>query len=236
MEDAMVGHSDTNARAQTSVTFATLIGELVGTGLLIVAVVGSGIMAQSLSSDNGVQLLANTGATVGALYVLILMLGPISGAHFNPLVSLVATLRGTLPWRQLPSYLIVQVIGACLGTAVANLMFDSGVWSWSNKVRDGAGIWLGEVVATAGLITVIVLVSQSRPDAVAGAVAAWIGGAYWFTSSTSLANPAITVARSLSDSFAGIAPESVPMFVIMQLIGTAVGSGIILSLGRWRVE
>ncbi len=232
----MVGHSDTNARAQTSVTFATLIGELVGTGLLIVAVVGSGIMAQSLSSDNGVQLLANTGATVGALYVLILMLGPISGAHFNPLVSLVATLRGTLPWRQLPSYLIVQVIGACLGTAVANLMFDSGVWSWSNKVRDGAGIWLGEVVATAGLITVIVLVSQSRPDAVAGAVAAWIGGAYWFTSSTSLANPAITVARSLSDSFAGIAPESVPMFVIMQLIGTAVGSGIILSLGRWRVE
>ncbi len=232
----MVGHSDTNARAQTPVTFATLIGELVGTGLLIVAVVGSGIMAQSLSSDNGVQLLANTGATVGALYVLILMLGPISGAHFNPLVSLVATLRGTLPWRQLPSYLIVQVIGACLGTAVANLMFDSGVWSWSNKVRDGAGIWLGEVVATAGLITVIVLVSQSRPDAVAGAVAAWIGGAYWFTSSTSLANPAITVARSLSDSFAGIAPESVPMFVIMQLIGTAVGSGIILSLGRWRVE
>lgn len=232
----MVGHFDTNARAQTSVTFATLIGELVGTGLLIVAVVGSGIMAQSLSSDNGVQLLANTGATVGALYVLILMLGPISGAHFNPLVSLVATLRGTLPWRQLPSYLIVQVIGACLGTAVANLMFDSGVWSWSNKVRDGAGIWLGEVVATAGLITVIVLVSQSRPDAVAGAVAAWIGGAYWFTSSTSLANPAITVARSLSDSFAGIAPESIPMFVIMQLIGTAVGSGIILSLGRWRVE
>jgi glycerol uptake facilitator-like aquaporin len=232
----MVGHSDTNARAQTSVTFATLIGELVGSGLLIVAVVGSGIMAQSLSSDNGVQLLANTGATVGALYVLILMLGPISGAHFNPLVSLVATLRGTLPWRQLPSYLTVQVIGACLGTAVANLMFDSGVWSWSNKVRDGAGIWLGEVVATAGLITVIVLVSQSRPDAVAGAVAAWIGGAYWFTSSTSLANPAVTVARSLSDSFAGIAPESVPMFVIMQLIGTAVGSGIILSLGRWRVE
>jgi len=231
----MVGHSDTNARAQTSVTFATLTGELVGTGLLIVAVVGSGIMAQSLSSDNGVQLLANAGATVGALYALILMLGPISGAHFNPLVSLVATLRGTLPWRQLPSYLIVQVIGACLGTAVANLMFDAGVWTWSNKVRDGAGIWLGEVVATAGLITVIVLVGKSRPDAVAGAVAAWIGGAYWFTSSTSLANPAITVARSLSDSFAGVAPESVPMFVIMQLIGTAVGSGIILALGRWRV-
>jgi len=204
--------------------------------LLIVAVVGSGIMAQSLSSDVGVQLLANTGATVGALYALILMLSPISGAHFNPLVSLVATLRGTLPWGQLPLYLTVQVIGACLGTAVANLMFDEGVWTWSTRARDGAGIWLGEVVATAGLLAVIVLVGQSRPNAVAGAVAAWIGGAYWFTSSTSLANPAVTVARSLSDSFAGIAPKSVPMFVVMQLIGTAVGSGIIMVLGRWRAE
>ena len=236
MDVNMAGPSDVNPHDTTSVNTATLVGELLGTGLLIVAVVGSGIMAQSLSSDVGVQLLANTGATVGALYALILMLSPISGAHFNPLVSLVATLRGTLPWGQLPLYLTVQVIGACLGTAVANLMFDEGVWTWSTRARDGAGIWLGEVVATAGLLAVIVLVGQSRPNAVAGAVAAWIGGAYWFTSSTSLANPAVTVARSLSDSFAGIAPKSVPMFVVMQLIGTAVGSGIIMVLGRWRAE
>lgn len=236
MDVNMAGPSNVNPHDTTPVSIATLVGELLGTGLLIVAVVGSGIMAQSLSSDVGVQLLANTGATVGALYALILMLSPISGAHFNPLVSLVATLRGTLPWGQLPLYLTVQVIGACLGTAVANLMFDEGVWTWSTRARDGAGIWLGEVVATAGLLAVIVLVGQSRPNAVAGAVAAWIGGAYWFTSSTSLANPAVTVARSLSDSFAGIAPKSVPMFVVMQLIGTAVGSGIIMVLGRWRAE
>ena len=236
MDVNMAGPSDVNPHDTTPVSIVTLVGELLGTGLLIVAVVGSGIMAQSLSSDVGVQLLANTGATVGALYALILMLSPISGAHFNPLVSLVATLRGTLPWGQLPLYITVQIIGACLGTAVANLMFDEGVWTWSTRARDGAGIWLGEVVATAGLLAVIVLVGQSRPNAVAGAVAAWIGGAYWFTSSTSLANPAVTVARSLSDSFAGIAPKSVPMFVFMQVIGTAVGSSIIMILGRWRAE
>jgi glycerol uptake facilitator-like aquaporin len=210
-----------------------LLGEALGTGLLIVAVVGSGIMAEALSADPGIQLLANAGATVGALYALILMFAPISGAHFNPIVSLAAVGRRQLTPAKLLGYLVAQVVGGCIGTAVANLMFERPAWQWSTKVRDGGGVWLGEIVATAGLLLVIVLVSHSRATAVPAAVAAWIGGAYWFTSSTSLANPAVTVARSLSDSFAGIAPESVAMFMVMQVVGAAVGYVVLRGLGRW---
>ena len=214
--------------------FRSVIAELLGTGLLVAAVVGSGIAAERLTTDVALQLLANAAATVGVLYGLILMFGPLSGAHFNPIVSLVGVMRGELSWSRVLAYVPAQVLGGCLGTAVANLMFDEVAWQQSTKVRDGGGIWLGEVVATAGLLLVIVLIGNSRAAAVPGAVAAWIGGAYWFTSSTSLANPAVTVARSLTDSFSGIAPESVAMFVVMQMVGALVAAGVLILLGAWR--
>jgi len=214
--------------------FRSVIAELLGTGLLVAAVVGSGIAAERLTTDVALQLLANAAATVGVLYGLILMFGPLSGAHFNPIVSLVGVMRGELSWSRVLAYVPAQVLGGCLGTAVANLMFDEVAWQQSTKVRDGGGIWLGEVVATAGLLLVIVLIGNSRAAAVPGAVAAWIGGAYWFTSSTSLANPAVTVARSLTDSFSGIAPESVAMFVVMQMVGALVAAGALILLGAWR--
>lgn len=212
----------------------SVVAELLGTGLLVAAVVGSGIMAQRLTNDVALQLLANAAATVGVLYGLILMFGPLSGAHFNPIVSLVGVMRGGLSRSRVLAYVPAQVLGGCLGTAVANLMFDEAAWQQSTKVRDGGGVWLGEVVATAGLLLVIVLIGNSRAAAVPGAVAAWIGGAYWFTSSTSLANPAVTVARSLTDSFSGIAPESVAMFVVMQMVGALVAAGVLILLGTWR--
>lgn len=212
----------------------SVVAEFLGTGLLVAAVVGSGIMAQRLTNDVALQLLANAAATVGVLYGLILMFGPLSGAHFNPIVSLVGVMRGELSWLRVLAYVPAQVLGGCLGAAVANLMFDEAAWQQSTKVRDGGGIWLGEVVATAGLLLVIVLIGNSRAAAVPSAVAAWIGGAYWFTSSTSLANPAVTVARSLTDSFSGIAPESVAMFVVMQMVGALVAAGVLILLGAWR--
>ena len=196
-----------------------LAAEALGTGLLIVAVVGSGIMATNLTNDVAVQLLANAGATVGALIALIMMFGPVSGAHFNPVVTAMTCLRGERSWRELAPYFAAQVVGGVVGAAVANLMFELDVLGPSTKIREGGGIWLGEVVATFGLLLVIFLIGQSRPDSVPLAVGVWIGGAYWFTSSTSLANPAVSIARAFSDSFAGIAPESVPMFVVMQLVG-----------------
>ena len=212
----------------------SVVAEFLGTGLLVAAVVGSGIMAQRLTNDVALQLLANAAATVGVLYGLILMFGPLSGAHFNPIVSLVGVMRGELSWLRVLAYVPAQVLGGCLGAAVANLMFDEAAWQQSTKVRDGGGIWLGEVVATAGLLLVIVLIGNSRAAAVPSAVAAWIGGAYWFTSSTSLANPAVTVARSRTDSFSGIAPESVAMFVVMQMVGALVAAGVLILLGAWR--
>lgn len=208
-----------------------LLAEALGTALLIVAVVGSGIMATRLSDDVGVQLLANSGATVGALIALILMFGPISGAHFNPVVTAASCVLDKRPWSDLVPYAVAQATGGITGAAIANLMFGLDVLGPATKIRDGGGIWLGEVVATAGLLLVIFLVSRSRPESTPMAVGVWIGGAYWFTSSTSLANPAVTVARAFSDSFAGIAPESVPMFVAMQVAGLAVGLGL-LSLLR----
>ena len=212
----------------------SVVAELLGTGLLVAAVVGSGIMAERLTNDGALQLLANAAATVGVLYGLILMFGPLSGAHFNPIVSLVGVMRGEHSWMRVLAYVPAQVLGGCLGAAVANLMFDEAAWQQSTKIRDGGGIWLGEVVATTGLLLVIVLIGNSRAAAVPGAVAAWIGGAYWFTSSTSLANPAVTVARSLTDSFSGIAPESVAMFVVMQMVGALVAAGVLILLGVWR--
>ena len=200
-----------------------LAAEFLGAALLIIAVVGSGIMATNLTDDVALQLLANAGATVGALIALILMFGPISGAHFNPVVTVASCWFDGRSWRDVVPYAIVQTIGGIVGAAIANLMFGVEVLGRSTKVRDGGGIWLGEVVATVGLLLVIFLISRGpRADSVPVAVGVWIGGAYWFTSSTSLANPAVTIARSFSDSFAGIAPDSVPMFVVMQIIGLAV--------------
>lgn len=205
-----------------------LIAEFLGTGLLIVSVVGSGIMATNLTDDVAVQLLANAGATVGALIALILMFGPISGAHFNPVVTITSCYFDGHPWREVGPYAVAQSLGGVAGAAIANAMFGLDVFGPSTKVRDGDGIWLGEVVATVGLLLVIFLISRGpRPESVPVAVGVWIGGAYWFTSSTSLANPAVTIARSFSDSFAGIAPESVPMFIAMQFIGLALAAAIL---------
>ena len=199
-----------------------LVAEGFGTGLLIISVVGSGIMATNLTDDVALQLLANAGATVGALIALIMMFGPISGAHFNPIVTAADCVLNGRPWRDLAPYFVVQSLGGTAGAAIANLMFDLDVLGPSSKVRDGGGIWLGEVVATLGLLLVIFLIGKHRAESVPLAVGMWIGGAYWFTSSTSLANPAVTIARAFSESFAGIAPQSVPMFIVMQLIGLAI--------------
>ena len=200
-----------------------LAAEFLGTALLIISVVGSGIMATNLTDDVALQLLANAGATVGALIALILMFGPISGAHFNPIVTTASCWFDGRSWREVLPYAVVQTLGGIAGAAIANLMFGLDVLGPSTKVREGGGIWLGEVVAVVGLLFVIFLISRGpRPESVPVAVGVWIGGAYWFTSSTSLANPAVTIARSFSDSFAGIAPASVPMFVVMQLIGLFV--------------
>jgi glycerol uptake facilitator-like aquaporin len=199
-----------------------LVAEGFGTGLLIISVVGSGIMATNLTDDVALQLLANAGATVGALIALIMMFGPISGAHFNPVVTAADCVLNGRPWRDLAPYFVVQSLGGTAGAAIANMMFDLDVLGPSSKVRDGGGIWLGEVVATLGLLLVIFLIGKHRAESVPLAVGVWIGGAYWFTSSTSLANPAVTIARAFSESFAGIAPQSVPMFIVMQLIGLAI--------------
>lgn len=207
-----------------------IAAELIGTAWLVIAVVGSGIMAETLTDDVALRLLANAAATVGPLFCLIVMMGPISGAHFNPVVTIASVIRKETAARQVAPYVVAQFIGGCLGTAVANLMFDLDILTPSTTSRSGTGVWLGEVVATAGLLTVISLVGRARPTSVPAAVAVWIGGAYWFTSSTSLANPAVTVARSLTDTFTGIAPASVPAFIGMQLIGLVVGLSIIWLL------
>lgn len=212
------------------------IAELLGTSLLVMIVVGSGIAAQQLSpNDVGLQLLQNSTATVLGLTVLILVFGPVSGAHFNPVVSLVDWVLGrrsgtglTLP--ELGTYVVVQTLGAISGSVVANAMYDVGT-SISGKDRATGGHLLGEVVATAGLILLIfALAATKRGVLAAPAVGAYIGAAYWFTSSTSFANPAVTVGRIFSDSFAGIAPGSVPPFVLAQLIGAAAGLGLLLVL------
>ena len=214
-----------------------LFAEFFGTAALLCAVVGSGIMAVNLSAgNNGVALLANTLATVFALYVLIELLGPISGAHFNPLVTLVVffktsnTAVAPIYRAKTASFFIVfQLFGAACGAWLANAMFDLNVLQFSSKARGGWGQWLGETVATAGLMLVVLRAPAGKA---AGLVACYIGAAYWFTSSTSFANPAAVLGRMLSDSFAGIAPASSRGFVAAQVVGAAVGLGLNRALGR----
>lgn len=201
-----------------------LAAEFVATALLLAAVIGSGIMAERLAGGNAaIALLANTLATVGALYVLIEIFAPISGAHMNPAVSAASAIRGRLPWTVLPAYVLAQLLGAACGAWLANAMFELPILQWSAKVRSGPGQWLAEAVATAGLILIVLRAPASRAAAM---VAAYIGAAYWFTASTSFANPAAAFGRMFSDSFAGIAPASVPGFVLAQLAGAGLGLGL----------
>lgn len=211
------------------------VSEFVGTAGLVCAVVGSGIAAQRLSpTDVGLQLLENSIATAFALLALILALGPISGAHFNPVVTLAEWARRRMRAREVGAFVVAQIVGAVVGALLANAMFDHPVLEIATKVRSGAGLWLAEVVATAGLFLAIHGTVATNPGAVPLAVASYIGAAYWFTSSTSFANPAVTIARALSDSFAGIAPSSVPGFVAAQLVGAIVGSLLLaLLLPGW---
>jgi arsenate reductase len=201
-----------------------LTAEALGTGFLVIAVIGSGVMASRLSpADAGLQLLENAAATAGALIGLILMFAAVSGGHFNPVVTAVDRWFGSICTRDASLYVVAQIVGGCLGAVVANLMFELPAVEWSTKVRSSGGLWLSEVLATMGLLLVIHgCVRSGRVAALPFAVGAWIGGAYWFTSSTSFANPAVTIARTLSDSFAGIKPSSAPMFIVMQLLGAAI--------------
>lgn len=198
-----------------------LVAEAVGTALLLIGVVGSGIMAERLSpTDVGLQRFQNAAASAAVLFAIILMFGPVSGAHFNPAVTLADWALGDFPRRHIAPYIAAQVAGAVVGTVLANLMFDLDAVNWSTKDRSAGHLWLGEVIATAGLVALIfALVRTGRLRYVAGGVAAYIGGAYYFTSSTSFANPAVTVGRMFSDTFAGIEPSSAPMFIVMQIAG-----------------
>lgn len=200
-----------------------LAAEFLGTAWLIATVVGSGIMAQQLSGGNvAVALLANTVATVGALYVLITVFGPVSGAHFNPAVSLVMALRRELTPIAALAYGLVQMAGAVAGTWVAHAMFALPILQVSTHLRDGPAQWFSEFVASFGLVATILGTSRAKPEAVPLAVALYIGSAYWFTASTSFANPAAAVGRALTDSFAGIAPSSVGPYILAELAGALV--------------
>ena len=206
-----------------------LLAEGLGTLLLLAIVIGSGVMAERLAGGNAaVALLANTAATVAGLWVLIELFGPLSGAHFNPAVSAVMAWRGTLARRELVPYIAVQLIGAMLGAWLVHAMFDMTVVQWSTRQRTGLGQWLAEAVATAGLLLTILRAPSAR---VAPLVAAWIGAAYWFTASTSFANPAAAFGRMWSDSFAGISPGSVPAFVLAQFAGATAGALLHQALG-----
>jgi len=206
-----------------------LLGESLGTALLLAIVIGSGIMAERLSGGNvAVALLANTLATVFGLFILIEVFGPVSGAHFNPAVSLVMSLRGELPWALLGAYVVAQLAGAACGAWLAHAMFDQPILQWSQKVRTGQGQWVAEAVATAGLLLVILRAPAAKVSAM---VACYIGAAYWFTASTSFANPAAAFGRMFSDSFAGIAPASTPGFVAAQVLGALLGLTVHHLLG-----
>ena len=209
-----------------------LLAELLGSALLAAVVIGSGIAAQSLSPGNvGLQLFENAAATAAGLFAIILMFGPISGAHFNPVVSFVDAGFGGLPWRDAAAYLPAQVAGCVGGALLANAMFSKALFELSTKHRASGPHWLSEVVATIGLLLVIfALVRSDRVHLAPAAVGAYIGAAYFFTSSTSFANPAITLGRMFSNTFAGIAPSSVPSFISAQLVGGALGLGLIKLL------
>jgi glycerol uptake facilitator-like aquaporin len=202
-----------------------LLAEGLGSALLAATVVGSGIMAQRLAGGNvAVALLANTAATVAVLYTLITLLGPISGAHFNPAVSGIEALRGRLLWRDAGAYTVTQIVGCCAGAILAHLMFELPVWEFSTHVRSGPAQWLAEAIATFGLL--LVVIGHRRAEEAPWMVACWIGAAYWFTASTSFANPAITIARSLTNTFAGIRPIDAPAFIAAQLIGAIAALGV----------
>lgn len=202
-----------------------LLAEGMGSMFLAATVIGSGIMAERLSAGNtAVALLANTGATVAVLAVLIALLAPVSGAHFNPAVSVIQALRSAIRWREAGTYALVQVIGCCLGAVLAHAMFELPLLQSSTHARTGLSQWLAEAVATCGLL--LVVLGHRRPRDAPWMVPAWIGAAYWFTASTSFANPAITIARSLSDTFAGIRPYDVPQFIVAQVAGALVGLGL----------
>jgi glycerol uptake facilitator-like aquaporin len=207
-----------------------LVAETLGTAFLLAAVVGSGIMAQRLSGGNGaLALLCNTLPTGAILTVLILAFGPLSGAHFNPAVSVAFALRGGLPWKTAGYYVAAQIIGAIIGVWAAHLMFELPVWQISLHARTGVGQWVAEFIATFGLLLAIFGCVARNPAAVPYAVGLYITSAYWFTASTSFANPAVTIARSISDTFAGIAPAGAPAFIVAQFAGMLAA----VLLGRW---
>ena len=201
-----------------------LAAEALGTALLLISVIGSGIMGQTLADGNvAIALLANAIATGCMLYVIITTLGPISGAHFNPAVSLAFALRGELPWADVPGYVAAQVAGGILGVMAAHAMFDQPLLQWSATMhRTGGAQWFSEGIATFGLLMVIFGGLRARPEAVPTLVALYITGAYWFTASTSFANPAVTIARGFSDTFAGINPAHIPAFVLAQLVAVGI--------------
>jgi glycerol uptake facilitator-like aquaporin len=204
--------------------------EWLGTAFLLATVIGSGIMAQKLAGGNGaLALLCNTIPTGAILVVLILIFAPVSGAHFNPAVSLAFALRGELSWSIAARYIAAQIAGAVIGVWVAHLMFEMPVWQFSLTSRAGAGQWIAEAIATFGLLLTIFGCAARTPAAIPYAVGLYITAAYWFTASTSFANPAVTIARALSDTFAGIAPAGVPAFIVAQLAG--MGAAVIV--GRW---
>lgn len=210
--------------------FQKLFAEFLGTTFLLSIVIGSGIMAERLAGGNvAIALLANTLATVWGLYFLIQTFAPISGAHFNPAVSTVMALRGQLEWKRLPLFWIFQLLGALSGAWLAHLMFELPILQYSLKTRTGESQWVAEAVATAGLILVILRAPSHKA---AGIVSGYIGAAYWFTSSTSFANPAAAFGRMFSDTFAGIAPNCVPMFVAAQIAGAGIGVVLDTMLGR----
>jgi glycerol uptake facilitator-like aquaporin len=205
-----------------------LAGEALGSMLLTASVVGSGIMAERLSGGNvAIALLANTAATVAVLAALISLLGPVSGAHFNPAVSVIEALRGRLAWADAGSYILAQLIGCCAGVLIAHLMFGLPVWQFSTHVRSGPAQALAEGIATFGLL--LIVLGHRRSEDAPWMLAAWIGAAYWFTASTSFANPAITIARSLTNTFAGIRPADAPAFIGAQFIGAFLA----FAVGRW---
>lgn len=206
--------------------------EAIGSALLLATVVGSGIMGERLAGGNvAVALLANTLATGAGLAALILTFGPISGAHFNPAVTVADASQGGLPWREAPVYVVAQILGAFLGVGVANTMFEAPIFFVSQRARTGPGQWLSEAVATFGLLAVIWGCSRRRSASVPFAVGAYITAAYWFTASTSFANPAVTLARAATDTFAGIRPADVPGFIAAQIVGAAAAT----LLFRWLV-
>jgi glycerol uptake facilitator-like aquaporin len=204
--------------------------ECIGTSLLLVAIVGSGIMGEHLAGGNtAIALLANTIATAAALSALILAFGPVSGAHFNPAVTLAEAFLGGLPWSEVPVYATAQITGGLAGVAAANTMFEYPIFFASHRIRTGSAQWFSEFIGAFGLVTIILACAKRRPRAVPFAVGAYVAAAYWFTASTSFSNPAVTLARTVSDTFSGIRPQDAPAFIAAQMVGAACAT----ALFRW---